>query len=158
MKIAGHESPDVKQNQQKAAVTAMDVNADHQSIVVNASAADVYSRYLKFEELPRFIPSVTKVEKISDTCFSCTSTTNGEEVTSNVDIIMRVPERRVAWHANSKSFPLGVTSFDPLPGGATRVTVKVRSIIEPVLLTRALRDCLRNFKQHVERSVSRKQK
>jgi uncharacterized membrane protein len=158
MKIAGHEPPDVKQKQAKAAVTAMDVNADHQSIVVNAPAADVYSSYLKFEELPRFIPSIAKVDKISDTCFSCSSTINGEEVTSNVEIIMRVPERRIAWHANSKRFPLGVVSFDPLPGSATRVTVKVRSIIEPVLLTRALRDYLRNFKQHVEGSAGRKHK
>ena len=41
MKIAGHEPPDVKQKQQKAAVMVIDVNADHQSIVVNAPAAEL---------------------------------------------------------------------------------------------------------------------
>jgi uncharacterized membrane protein len=158
MKIAGHEPPDVKQKQRKAAVMVIDVNADHQSIVVNAPAAELYPRFLRFEELPQFIPSITKVEKISDTCFSCTSIINGEEVTSAVEIIMRVPERRIAWHAISDNFRVGVVVFDPLPGGATRVTAKVRSIAEPVLLTRALRDYLRNFKQHVERSAGRKQK
>jgi hypothetical protein len=76
--------------------------------------------------------------------FSCTSIINGEEVMSAVEIIMRVPERRIAWHAISDNFRVGVVVFDPLPGGATRVTVKVRSIAEPVLLTRALRDYLRN--------------
>ncbi len=157
MKAVVHEPPDVKQKQREAGVMAMDLNADHQSIVVNAPAAELYPRCLRFEELPRFIPSITKVEKISETCFSCTSIINGEEVTSAVEIIIRVPERRIAWHAISDNFRVGVVVFDPLPGGATRVTVKVRSIVEPALLTRALRDYLHNFKQHVERSVGRKQ-
>ena len=134
----------------------IDVNTDSQSIVVNAPAAEVYHCCLRFEELPRFITSITKVDRIDDTRFSCTSIINGGEVTSQIQIIMRVPDRRIAWQAVSDNFRIGVVFFDPLFGGATKVNVKVRSITEPVMLTGALRRYLRNFKVYVESGGSRK--
>jgi len=86
--------------------------------------------------------------------FSCTSIINGEEVTREVKIIIRVPDRRIAWQAVSDNFRVGVVFSDPLPGGATKVTVKVRSIIEPVMLTGALRNYLRNLKRFVEEQTA----
>jgi uncharacterized membrane protein len=156
MKITEHELPDVMQEQRKSAVMARDVNADHQSIVVNVPPAELYRRCLRFEELPRFVTSITKVEKINDTCFSCTSVINGDKIASIVEIIMRVPERRIAWQATSDDFRVGVIFFDPLPSGSTRVTVKVRSIVEPILLSGALRDYLGKFKQYVENAAVKK--
>lgn len=132
----------------------MDLNTDLQSIVIEAPAPDVYRRLLRFEDLPRFITSITKIEPLSLTRFVCTSLFNGKEITSDVMIMMRVPDRRIAWQAMSDQFRVGVVFLDPLPGGSTKVTVKVRSIIEPVLLTGALRRYLRNFKQVVEQSRS----
>lgn len=131
-----------------------DVNADCQSIVVNAPVASLYQVCLRFEELPRFLTSLTKIERISDTRFSCSSDINGEEITSVVDIVMRVPDRRLAWQAVSDHFRVGVIFFDPVLGGATKVTVKVRSIVEPVLLTGSLRRYLRNFKHFVEQRTA----
>ena len=132
----------------------IDVNTDSQSIVVNAPAAEVYQCCLRFEDLPRFITSITKVDRIDDTRFSCTSIIKGGEVTSQVQIIMRVPDRRIAWQAVSDNFRVGVVFFDPLFGGTTKVNVKVRSIIEPVMLTGALRRYLENFKRFVEQEAA----
>jgi uncharacterized membrane protein len=131
-----------------------DMNTDSQSIVVNAPAAQVYHCCLRFENLPRFITSITKVDRIDDTRFSCTSIINGGEVTSEVQIIMRVPHRRIAWQAVSDNLRVGVVFFDPLFGGTTKVNVKVRSIIEPVMLTGALRSYLRDFKRFVEQQAA----
>lgn len=131
-----------------------DVNADCQSIVVNAPVASLYQVCLRFEKLPLFITSVRKVERISDTRFSCSSDINGEEITSVVDIVMRVPDRRLAWQTVSDHFRVGVIFFDPVLGGATKVTVKVRSIVEPVLLTGSLSHYLRNFKRFVEQRTA----
>ena len=130
------------------------MNADCQSIFVDAPVARLYQVCLRFEELPRFITSVTKIERISDTRFSCSSDINGQEITSVVDIVMRVPDRRIAWQAVSEHFRVGVIFFDPILGGATKVTVKVRSIVEPMLLTGALRRYLRNFKRFVEQRTA----
>jgi uncharacterized membrane protein len=138
-----------------AGPTFIDVNTDSQSIVVNAPAAEVYQCCLRFEDLPRFITSITKVDRIDDTRFSCTSIIKGGEVTSQVQIIMRVPDRRIAWQAVSDNFRVGVVFFDPLFGRTTKVNVKVRSIIEPMMLTGALRQYLQNFKRFVEQQAER---
>jgi hypothetical protein len=94
------------------------------------------------------------VERINETRLSCTSIINSEKVTSEIKIIMRVPDRRIAWQAVSDHFRVGVVFLDPLDDGTTRVTVKVRSIIEPVMLTGALRSYLRNFKRFVEEKAT----
>ena len=132
------------------------MNPDSQSIVVNAPAAEVYRRLLRLEELPQFITSITKIDTINHTRFSCTSIINGEEVKGDVLIMMRVPDRRIAWQAVSDHFRVGVVFLDPLLSDATRVSVKVRSIIEPVILTGVLRHYLRNFKVYVENDIAGK--
>ena len=79
---------------------------------------------------------------------------NGQEMRSEVKIMMRVPERRIAWQAVSDQFRAGVVFLDPLHGDRTKVTVKVRSITEPVMLTGALQQYLQNLKQYVETDVA----
>src|SRR5690349_11038437 len=69
----------------------LDINADCQSIVVNASASEIYRRLLRFEDLPQFVTSITKIGNISNTRFSSTSFINGQEINSEVMIMMRVP-------------------------------------------------------------------
>ena len=122
MKTAQDELPRIGNRSQKPAPTFIDVNADCQSIVVSASAAEVYRRCLRFEDLPRFITSIRTVERINEMRFSCTSIFRSEEVTSEIKIIMRVPDRRIVWQSVSDNFRVGVVSFVPLSRGATKVT------------------------------------
>jgi hypothetical protein len=96
------------------------------------------------------------MDRIDSTHFSCTWSIDGEEVQSDVQIIMRVPDRRIAWQAASDHFRVGVVFFVPIGGAATKVTVKVRSIVEPVQLTGALRHYLRNFKVYIENDTEGK--
>ena len=46
------------------------MNAAEKSIIVNAPVAEVYDRWLRFEELPKFINSLGNVERIDDTHFT----------------------------------------------------------------------------------------
>ena len=154
MKLAQHELPRTHRKPPNPVPIWIDVNTDCQSIIINAPVAEVYRRCLCFEDFPRFITSITKIDKINHTGFSCTSMIKGQEVKSEVKIMMRVCDRRIAWQAVSDCFRAGVVLLNPLHGGATRVTVKVRSITEPVMLTGALRHYLQNFKQYVENEVA----
>ena len=128
----------------------VDVNADCQAIIINAPVARVYAKCAHFEDLPRFITSLREVQRIDESRFAWISGANGKEVKSTVRILLRVPERRIAWQAVCDHFRIGVIFFDPGPDGTTMVTVKVRSIVEPVFLTGALRQYLTNFKRFVE--------
>jgi uncharacterized membrane protein len=131
----------------------VDMHADCRSIIVNAPVAEVYRRCLEFEKLPEFISSIRKIEKTSPTSFSCLWAKKDAELTTNVEIIMRVPERRIAWQAVSDDFRVGVVFLDSVVGGMTKVTIKVRSIVQPVMLTTALGLHLRNFKRFIERGM-----
>jgi uncharacterized membrane protein len=153
MKTTQHELRQIDKNPQEQTPTFIDVNSDCQSIVVNAPVAEVYHRCLQLEEFPRFITSIHKVERINDSRFCCTSNLQGQEVKTVITIMMRIPERRIAWQGVSDHFRVGVVFLNPLSRRATKVTAKIRSIVEPVMLTGALRHYLGNFKQYVEEKI-----
>ena len=156
MKAILDEPRTIESKSPKAEGAFMDVNTDLQSIVIDAPASTIYQRLLRFEDLPRFMSSITKIDNIRTNGFTSTSIINGDEIKSDVLIMMRVPDRRIAWQAVSEHFRVGVIFLDPVLGGATKMTVKVRSIIEPVMLTGALRRYLRNFKQLIEQTGSQR--
>jgi uncharacterized membrane protein len=138
-------------NRSKKEAESLDVQSEIDSIVLNAPVADVYAYCARFEELPRFITSLRDVQKIDETHFSFTSLLDGKEYRAVVQIVLRIPERRIAWQAMSDNFPRGVVLFEPLSNRTTEITVRLRSSIEPATLTKMTRDYLTNFKRVVER-------
>jgi uncharacterized membrane protein len=127
-----------------------DAHSEVDSIVLNASVADVYAYCSRFEELPRFMPSLRDVQKVDETHFSFTSLIDGEEHRIVLQIVLRIPERRIAWQAMPDNFPRGVVVFEPLSDRTTEITVRLRSSIEPATLAKVTRDYLTNFKRIVE--------
>ena len=129
-----------------------DAQCEIDSIVVNAPVADVYAYCSRCEELPRFMPSLRDFQRVDETHFSFVSLLDGEERTTVLQIVLRVPERRIAWQAISDNFPRGVVVFEPLSDRTTEITVRLRSSIEPATLAKVTRDYLTNFKRVVEQA------
>src|SRR5437868_3497354 len=109
------------------------MNAAQETIVVNAPVAEVYERWLRFEELPQFIRPMQDVQRIDDTHFSFAIENEGKPERAVVEVMFRNPERRIAWRTISDSVGLGVVSFEPHPNGGTEVTLKLRSAFTPFL-------------------------
>jgi uncharacterized membrane protein len=124
------------------------------SIVLNAPVADIYAYCSRFEELPRFITSLRDVQKIDETHFSFISLLDGKEYRTVLQILLRIPERRIVWQIMSNNFPRGIVMFEPLSDRATEITVKLRSRIEPATLAGVTHEYLTNFKQFVERELT----
>jgi hypothetical protein len=137
-------------SKKEAESAPLDAQSEIGSIVLNAPVADVYACCSRFEELPRFITSLRDVQKIDETHFSFTSLLDGKEYRTVVQIVLRIPERRIAWQAMTNSFPRGVILFEPLSDRRTEITIKLRSSIEPAKLAQVTRDYLTNFKRVVE--------
>lgn len=121
------------------------------SIVLDVPVKDVYACCCRVEELPRFIKSLRDVQKIDDTHFLLTHVVDNEPRRIALQIILRVPERRLAWQAISLHFPRGVILFEPLSDQRTEITIQLCcSDIEPVTLGSITRNYLISFKRFVE--------
>jgi uncharacterized membrane protein len=123
------------------------------SIALNAPVTDVYGHCSRLEQLPQFIESLINLQKVDDTHFWLTTSDVGGQRRTMLHIVLRVPERRIAWQASCSEFSQGVILFEPLSQNKTEITLKLRSTIEPAMLAQATEDYLINFKQFVEQKT-----
>jgi uncharacterized membrane protein len=146
---AANRSPSERQPDKRERETDL-AHYETKSIILDVPVRDVYACCTQIEELPRFINSLQEVQKIDDTHFLLTSMMNDEPRRTVLQIILRVPERRLVWQAISDYFPRGVILFEALSERKTGITVKLRSNIEPMVLAKMTSDYLTNFKHFME--------
>jgi uncharacterized membrane protein len=130
------------------------MNAAEKSIIVNAPVAEVYERWLCFEELPKFIKSLGNVERIDDTHFSVSNIRDGKEQRGIIEVIRQIPERKIAWRTIADRVGLGVVSFEPLSDTSTEITLKLRSVFDPSLSSMSASQYLADFKRMIEEESS----
>jgi uncharacterized membrane protein len=127
------------------------------SIVVNAPVADVYQRWLRFEDYPKFITVIKRVRKLDTKHFVATLRFNRKQYEAALEMVLHVPERRVAWRtfANQgppNNFATAVVSFGMLSDQSTRVTLKLASSFGGAVSSR-IEKYLHNFKRLIERET-----
>jgi len=103
------------------------MDAAEGSIVVNAPVADVYERWLVFEDYPKFITAIKRVRKLDENHFSASLSFNGKQHEATLEVMLRVRQRRLAWRtlADQRApdhLAAGVVSFAPLSDKSTCVT------------------------------------
>ena len=130
------------------------MDASEGSIVVQASVVDVYQRWLAFEDYPKFITAIKRVRKLDAYHFVASLGFNGKQYDTTLEIMLCVPERRLAWrtladHHAPDHFAAGVVSFASLSERSTCVTLKLTSSFGGAVSSRVDK-YLRNFKSLVE--------
>jgi uncharacterized membrane protein len=131
------------------------MDAAQGSIVVNAPVADVYQRWLAFEDYPKFITAIKRVRKLDANHFSASLAFNGKQHEATLEMMLRVPERRLAWrtladHRAPDHLATGVVSFASLSDQSTCVTLKLASSFGGAVLRRVDK-YLHNFKRLIEK-------
>src|SRR6266516_1915122 len=124
----------------------IEMNAARHSVVVKASIGQVYERWSRFEDLSKFITPLRNIQRIDDAHFSYIWHPYGTEQRGVFHILLRVPERRIAWRSTSDGFMSGVVFFEPRSSEDTVVTLKIRSVFDPPNLFRRLEKYLDKFK------------
>jgi uncharacterized membrane protein len=124
------------------------------SIAVNAPVAAIYKRWLAFEDYPKFITAIKRVRKLDANHFVALFAFNRKQYEATLEIMLRVPERRLAWRTISNGhdhhhLAAGVVSFASLSDHGTRVTLKLSSSFGGTVSNRVDR-YLRNFKRLIE--------
>jgi uncharacterized membrane protein len=131
------------------------MDAAEGSIVVNAPVADVYKRWLAFEDYPKFITAIKRVRKLDENHFVASLAFNGKQYEAILEMMLRVPERRLAWrtiadHSALDHVAAGVVSFASLHDQSTCVTLKLTSSFGGAISNRVDR-YLQNFKRLIEK-------
>ena len=130
------------------------IDAAEGSIVVNAAVADVYERWLAFEDYPKFITAIKRVRKLDANHFVASLAFNGKQYETTLEFMLCVSERRLAWrtladHHAPDHFAAGVVSFASLSERSTCVTLKLTSSFGGAVSSR-IHKYLHNFKRLVE--------
>jgi uncharacterized membrane protein len=132
------------------------MDAAEGSIVVHAPISVVYKGWLAFEDYPKFMTAIKRVRKLDPNHFVATLAFNGKRYDAILEIMLRVPERRLAWRtvANGHApahLATGVVSFESSSDRTTLITLKLSSSFGGVVARRVHR-YLHNFKELVEAS------
>jgi uncharacterized membrane protein len=130
------------------------IGAAEVSIVVKAPIAAVYKRWLAFEDYPKFITAIKRVRKLDAYHFVASLGFNGKQYDTTLEVMLCVPERRLAWrtlanHHAPGHFAAGVVSFASLSDQSTCVTLKLTSSFGGAVSNR-VDGYLHNFKRLVE--------
>ena len=129
------------------------MSAAEGSIVVRAPIDSVYQQWLRIEDFPKFMPAVKEVQKLDVGHFSIVVSLNGKRHKGVFEIMLQVPERRVAWRTlaggPSEHFFSGVVSFASRPDQSTGVTLKICPGFDGAVSS-WMHSYLRNFKKFIE--------
>ena len=131
------------------------MDAAEGSIVIKAPVAAIYKRWLAFEDYPKFITAIKRVRRLDANHFVASLGFNGKQYDTTLEMMLRVPERRLAWrtiadHNARDHLAAGVVSFASLPDQSTCITLKLTSSFGGAV-SRRIDRYLQNFKQLIEK-------
>ncbi len=123
--------------------------------LVHASASVVYTIWRRFENFPHFMEGVVAMEPLEGRKFLLRVENGGHTFESVCEIILDVPERRLAWRTLVGADSSGVVRFEFQGRDCTRVTLLIKYDPEhgwsdrEQVVTRTMQN-LERFKELVE--------
>jgi len=130
------------------------------SIDVGVPARTAYNQWTQFEEFPRFMEGVEKVEQLDDANLRWRAEVGGKTLAWDARITEQIPDKRIAWRSTSGAPNAGVVDFHRLSDDSCRVTLQIdyepEGVVERigdvlgVMSARAEGD-LERFKEFIEK-------
>ena len=94
-------------------------------VEVDVPIHTVYDQWTQFEEFPRFLHDVKKVEQIDDMLTHWVVSVGGVQREFDAAIVDQVPDEHVAWASVEERVHAGSVAFTPTDGGGTRVRLEM---------------------------------
>ena len=136
-----------------------DMSTIVESIDVAVPIRVAYDQWTQFEEFPRFMEGVKRVQQLDDTTLEWTAEIGGVERSWRAEITEQEPDTRIAWRSTSGAKNAGQVAFQPTADNMTRITLQLD--VEPEgpleaagdalgLVERQAEGDLRRFKEFIE--------
>jgi len=97
-----------------------------ESIDVDVDVTTAYNQWTQFEDFPKFMQGVERVEQIADDRLRWEVDIAGVDREFETEISEQVPDQRIAWHSTSGVDQAGVVTFHKLSDAQTRVTLQMK--------------------------------
>jgi len=131
-----------------------------QSVELEVPVRTAYNQWTQFEEFPRFMEGVERIDQISDTKLHWVAEIGGQTREWDAEIVEQIPDERISWHTiGGGPYNSGVVTFHRIDDGTCRIMlqmeVKPDSLAEKaadvlgILRTRSKGD-LERFKDFIE--------
>ena len=128
-------------------------------IEVDAPVTKVYNQWTQFEEFPRFMEGVERVEQLDDSHLHWVAEVAGKRKEWDAEITQQIPDQRIAWRSTAGATNAGVVNFRPKNHDHTVVTLTLsydpQGMVENIgdalgLLSRRVEGDLQRFKEFIE--------
>jgi uncharacterized membrane protein len=129
------------------------------SIEVNAPVRKVYNQWTQFEEFPRFMEGVERVQQLDDKHLHWVAEVGGKRKEWDAEITQQMPDQRIAWRSTTGTTNAGVVNFRPKDNDHTVISLKMsydpEGVVEHVgdalgFLSRRVEGDLERFKEFIQ--------
>lgn len=96
-----------------------------ESIEVDVPVATAYNQWTQFEEFPRFMEGMERVQQLDDKHLHFAASIAGRHHEWDAEIIEQVPDQKVTWRSTSGKRNDGSVSFEKIDDQRTRVNVAI---------------------------------
>jgi uncharacterized membrane protein len=96
-----------------------------ESKVVDHDVHTVYNQWTQFEDFPRFMRGVDRVEQLDDRRLHWVASFAGSTHEWDAEITEQVPDERIAWRSTGGKTNTGQVTFRPADTGKTEVTLEM---------------------------------
>ena len=96
-----------------------------QSIDVQVPVRTAYDQWTQFEDFPRFMEGVEKIEQLTPTRTHWVTKVGGVKREFDAEVTEQLPDERVAWTSVDGARHAGVVTFHRLDEGKTRVMLQM---------------------------------
>ena len=124
-----------------------------ESIDVEVPVRVAYDQWTQFEEFPRFMDGIKRVQQLNDTTLEWTAEIKGIERSWRAEISEQEPDQVVAWRSTSGAKNDGRVSFESLGDNRTRATLELE--VEPDDAIEKAGDALGFVERQVEGDLKR---
>jgi uncharacterized membrane protein len=130
-----------------------------ESIDVEVPVRTAYDQWTQFEEFPKFMSAIERVDQLDDQRLHWVAKVAGKTKEWDAKITEQTPDQRVAWTATSGAENAGVVTFHRIDDNKTRVTVQMdvdpEGVVENVgdavgVPSRQVKGDLERFKEFIE--------
>ena len=94
-------------------------------IEVDAPLSMVYNQWTQFEEFPRFMEGVEKVNQLDEKRLRWRAEVAGKVLEWDAEIFEQIPDRRVAWRSTTGALNTGMVNFESLGPNRTKIWLKL---------------------------------